>query len=50
MTTLTPVLVEVCPGCVIWRHGRAWVGGDRLNLAPGDAANLASHGTVREVR
>ena len=50
MTVLAPVLVVVADGCVIHRHGRSWVAGERLHLAPDDADKLIRSGTVREVR
>lgn len=47
--TLRAVRVRVLRG-VVFRHSRAFVPGDLLDLLPDDAARLASFGVVEVVR
>jgi hypothetical protein len=45
--TITATRVMVRPGVIIWRVGRAWVGGEVLVLAPDDADRLVRRGAVQ---
>jgi hypothetical protein len=42
-------LVEVAPRTQIYRHHRAWLGGEKVRVKPRDAEALLSRGMVREI-
>jgi hypothetical protein len=43
------VRVRVLPGVLIFRHGRAWTGGEMLELLPDDADRLVRRWAVERV-